>query len=76
VSTDVRIPTPDDARAIAEIHVASWRDGYRGQLPGGYLKSLSSDARETRWAQFLRDGAAALLAERAGKPLGFVTYGS
>jgi ribosomal protein S18 acetylase RimI-like enzyme len=75
VSTGVRIATPDDARAIAEIHVASWQEGYRGQLPDSYLKSLSADARETRWAQSLRDGASVLLVEHAGKPLGFVSYG-
>jgi GNAT superfamily N-acetyltransferase len=75
VTTDVRIATSDDARAIAEIHVASWQEGYRGQLPDSYLKSLSADARETRWAQALRDGAAVLLAEHAGKPAGFVAYG-
>ena len=75
MSTKVRIATADDARAIAEIHVASWQEGYRGQLPDSYLKSLSADARETRWARSLRDGTAVLLAEHAGKPLGFVSYG-
>ena len=75
MSTGNRIATPDDARAIAEIHVASWQEGYRGQLPDSYLKSLSVDARETRRAQALRDGASVLLAERAGKPIGFVSYG-
>ena len=75
MSTDVRIATSDDARAIAEIHVASWQEGYQGQLPDSYLKSLSADARETRWAQALRNGAAVLLAEQAGKPAGFVAYG-
>jgi ribosomal protein S18 acetylase RimI-like enzyme len=75
VSTDVRIATPNVARAIAEIHVASWQEGYRGQLPDSYLKSLSADAREARWAQSLRDGAAVLLAEHAGKPLGLMSYG-
>jgi len=75
VSTDVRVATSDDARVIAEIHVASWQEGYQRQLPDSYLKSMSADARETRWAQALRDGAAVLLAEQAGKPAGFVAYG-
>jgi ribosomal protein S18 acetylase RimI-like enzyme len=75
VSKDVRIATPDDARAIAEIHVASWQEGYRGQLPDSYLKSLSADTREATWAQSLSDGAAVLLTEHAGKLLGFVSYG-
>ena len=35
MSTGVLIATPDDARAIAEIHVASWQQGYRGQLRDG-----------------------------------------
>lgn len=74
MSTDVRIATPDDARVIAEIHVASWQEGYRGQMPDSYLKSLSADARETRWVQSLGDSTAVLLAEHAGKPLGFVSY--
>jgi L-amino acid N-acyltransferase YncA len=76
VSTELRIAGPSDARAIAEIHVASWREGYRGQLPHSYLKSLSADGREKRWTQSLRDGASVLLAEQAGKPLGFVSYGA
>ena len=74
MSTDVRIATPDDARVIAEILVASWQEGYRGQMPDSYLTSLSADARETRWVQSLGDSTAVLLAEHAGKPLGFVSY--
>jgi len=75
VSTVVRIATPEDARAIAEIHVASWQEGYRGQLPDNYLNSLSAEAREKMWAQALREGVSVLLAEHAGKPLGFVSFG-
>ena len=75
VSTGVRIATPEDARAIAVIHVASWQEGYRGQLPDSYLKSLSADAREKMWAQALCEGVSVLLAEKAGKPLGFVSFG-
>ena len=31
----IREATPDDARAIAEVHVAAWRWAYRDDLPGG-----------------------------------------
>lgn len=75
MSTGIRIATAADARAIAEIHVASWQEGYRGQLPDSYLKSLSVDARETKREQALRNGASVLLAEHAGEPIGFVSYG-
>mgnify|MGYP001793461532 CR=1 FL=1 len=73
--TRVRVATSKDARTIAEIHVASWQEGYRGQLPDGFLKSLSVDARQARWAQSLRDGAGVLLAEQAGEAVGFVMFG-
>ena len=39
----VRDATVDDARAIAEVHVASWRWAYRGQLPDDLLDGLSVD---------------------------------
>lgn len=37
----------DDARAIAEVHIASWRDGHRGLVTNGYLDSQSVDDRES-----------------------------
>jgi ribosomal protein S18 acetylase RimI-like enzyme len=45
----IRAATPDDARAIAEIHVAGWRFAYRGQMPDDLLASLSVDEREAKW---------------------------
>ena len=41
----IREATPDDARAIAEVHVASWRWAYRGDLPAEFLDGLSVDDR-------------------------------
>src|SRR5262245_58199661 len=41
----IRAATPDDARAIAEIHVAGWRFAYRGQMPDAFLAALSVDER-------------------------------
>jgi hypothetical protein len=45
----VRAARPEDARSVAEVHVASWRHAYRGLLPDDYLERLSVDDREAMW---------------------------
>lgn len=47
----IREGTADDARGIAEVHVASWQTTYRGILPDNYLANLSVDDRERSWAR-------------------------
>ena len=42
--TVIREATPEDARAIATVHVASWRTTYRGLLRDAYLDSLDLEA--------------------------------
>ncbi|HEY7478283.1 MAG TPA: GNAT family N-acetyltransferase [Actinomycetota bacterium] len=42
----IRRATERDARAIAEVHVASWRWAYRNDLPASLLADLSVDERE------------------------------
>jgi Acetyltransferases len=32
---------PDDAQALAQVHVTSWRETYQGLLPDSYLKRMS-----------------------------------
>jgi GNAT superfamily N-acetyltransferase len=49
----IRPATPDDARALAEVHVASWRAGYRGLIPDDDLAQLSVDEREEMWLTIL-----------------------
>jgi GNAT superfamily N-acetyltransferase len=46
METAIRRATVADARPIAEVHVASWRWAYRGDLPDSVLKMLSVDDRE------------------------------
>jgi ribosomal protein S18 acetylase RimI-like enzyme len=59
---------PADAEALARVHVASWRETYRGLLPDGFLARMS-EAGFTR--RFARDLAAAgsvtlVAADRSG----------
>lgn len=53
MSVTIRDAVPDDARAIAEVHVRSWQAAYRGELPDDYLDGLSIDERERMWAGLL-----------------------
>ena len=49
----IRRSREDDARGIAEVHIKTWRDAYRGQLPSAFLAGLSVDNRERMWTNEL-----------------------
>ena len=58
MAVTVRDATVDDAHAIAEVHVASWRWAYRGQVPEAILDALSVEDREAMWRRSLSEGKA------------------
>jgi GNAT superfamily N-acetyltransferase len=78
-SVNVRRATVADARAIAEINVASWRAAYRGIIPDDFLDGMPIAAREialqSRLQRDEEDGAPAWIAERSGVAIGFVSSG-
>ena len=49
----IRQATVSDARRIAQIHVASWRAAYRGQMPDAVLEDLDVEKRATFWQTHL-----------------------
>jgi GNAT superfamily N-acetyltransferase len=74
----IRDAQPADARAIAEVHVASWRWAYQDQLPESVLEALSVDEREIRWRERLRapsSRSGCLVAELDGRVVGFASFG-
>jgi GNAT superfamily N-acetyltransferase len=77
VTVTIRESGPEDARAIAEVHVASWRQAYRGFIPDPVLDDLSIEERESVWRQGLGDEepGTALVAEERGRVVGFVGFG-
>jgi ribosomal protein S18 acetylase RimI-like enzyme len=76
-AADIVPARPDDARAIAEVHVASWRQAYADQLPAAYLASLSVTDRETMWRELLQAGRAQVTVARAGESIvGFAACGA
>jgi ribosomal protein S18 acetylase RimI-like enzyme len=68
---------PDDCRAVAELHVTSWRVAYADILPADYLAGLSVDRREGSWRQVLGEARSELLLARRGEAvLGFASFGA
>lgn len=69
----------EDARAIAEVHVASWRWAYRGHLPDETLDGLDVAEREAGWLEVLSSDDArdqVVVAESAGRVVGFARVGA
>ncbi len=47
----VRLATADDATAIADIHIRSWRATYRGLVPDAFLDGLAMERRIAGWRE-------------------------
>jgi GNAT superfamily N-acetyltransferase len=76
MTVSVRRGRIEDARAIAEVHVDSWRAAYPGLIPDRFLARLSVDEREQRWRASLSDDDAnplVLVAASGGDLVGFST---
>jgi ribosomal protein S18 acetylase RimI-like enzyme len=72
----VRPATPDDASAIATIHVRSWQTAYQGFVPEAFLRSLSIEARADRWRTILEEATAGtFVAEERPATVGWITVG-
>ena len=65
---------PDDARAIAELHVRTWQVAYRGLMPDDVLDGLSVAQREQFWREATAAGRAPVqvfVAAAGARVLGF-----
>ncbi|MGE0254044.1 MAG: N-acetyltransferase family protein [Alphaproteobacteria bacterium] len=63
-TTHIRRATPDDAAAIAAIHVEAWRAAYAGMLPDRYLLGLAEGRQTRQWRHHVvARGEATLVAE-------------
>lgn len=74
-SNAVRPAVPEDAPAIAAVHVRSWQAAYRGLIPDAVLNSLSVERRTAFWADAISDlqpPTGVWVAERDGAVAGFV----
>ncbi len=70
-----------DARDLAGVHVASWRETYPGMVPDAMLSALSVEGRTAMWDQILRQPAtsastAVYVIETDSKIIGLGSCGS
>lgn len=75
----IRSATAEDAVAIATVHIAAWKESYRGIVPNEFLKNLSVERRTTQWMNSLSDPDnqyhRTFVAELLGQVVGFSNYG-
>lgn len=70
--------TLEDARDLAEIHVTSWKEAYKGLVDQDFLDDLIINKYEERWRGWISEGVTNTLllkTEENGNPAGFVTSG-
>ena len=56
-SATIRPATEADCAEIGRVHVAAWRETYRGLVPDPVLDALSEEARAAQWRSGLARGA-------------------
>ena len=75
----IREATMTDAAALAEAHVATWRETYRGLLPDSYLDALTPSGRESIWRRILalpaEERSVLVIAGEGGEIAGFASGG-
>ena len=70
------IPTPENAEAIARLHVASWREAYCGIVPDEVLDGVDMAERVSSWRRYLGfKGYPTFLALAGGEAAGFIRAG-
>lgn len=72
----IRRATAADARALAHVHVESWRTTYTGIVPQSYLDGLDEWQRAEMWQDMLQRDDEVFVAERNGQVVGFAMGGA
>jgi len=71
----IRKANPLDAKAIAKIHIDSWRSTYQNTLTAEYLSNIAPQERDDVWSDRLRNpkpNQHVVVAEIEGQVAGFV----
>jgi ribosomal protein S18 acetylase RimI-like enzyme len=71
----IRHARPGDAEAITLVHDASWRDAYRGVIPGAELERMIARRGPRWWQSAIVGGTGLLVAEFDHLTVGYATYG-
>ena len=70
----IRKPRPEDAEAIARVHVQTWQQTYRGVMPDDFLDGLSVEKRAENHREYMSK-TGYFLAEDGDGILGFICHG-
>ncbi len=74
---EIRRAIPDDAAALARVHIESWRSAYRGLVPDSHLANLDYERRALRFRDSLaRNAEGTYLVEEDRAVAGFLTLGA
>src|ERR1700722_12322057 len=73
-ASSIRRATPEDAEAIARVHVESWQTSYRGILPDGFLEDLSVADRTKHWKRNLTEPESGIAGISSAAPSGHATF--
>jgi ribosomal protein S18 acetylase RimI-like enzyme len=74
-SYSVRHATPRDAKAITDIHVATWKAAYKDLMPEDYLSKISVEKRLAYWKEAIEFSEPQLLVATDGDEIvGFVGF--
>jgi ribosomal protein S18 acetylase RimI-like enzyme len=73
VTEAYRKPWPEEAAAMARLHIACWREAYGAMVPPEILVNADLDQRTAAWLRHLADAETFVLAAFAGnEPVGFI----
>jgi ribosomal protein S18 acetylase RimI-like enzyme len=72
----IRPAIPDDAEAIARVHVRTWQGAYGHVFPPEELEGISSDERARSWRSMLERSSRTHVAEVGGEVVGFASAGA
>lgn len=70
---ELRPAVPEDALAVARVHVRAWQEAYRGMLPAAYLDGLRAEDRAARYTFGQADGPRTTVAILDAAVVGFAT---
>ncbi|PPD42964.1 MAG: GNAT family N-acetyltransferase [Methylocystis sp.] len=71
----IRHARPGDAEEIARVHDASWRDAYRGVIPGVELERMVARRGPAWWHSAIVRGTGLLVLDFSTEIVGYSTYG-
>lgn len=75
-SVTVRAAVPEDAGAIATVHVRAWQEAYAHLLPAAFLEALDPRDRLERWRRIIDEPSVAVcVAEVDAAVVGWATAG-